>query len=313
MGLICNSCKNDWYRVGKEYKRKNSDKIDYKCSFCGSKQKPVFEEPTENSIEKINDTRDKKILVISDLHCGHYSGLTPPDWWSRKQDIQKECWEFYVNTTEKIGYIDALVLNGDGIEGKGSRSGGSELLTADLFEQSKMAEHCIKQVKFGKLFMTYGTPYHTSDGGTDFELGIANRFNGIIKDHLWLDVNGCIFDFKHKIAGSSVLQSRVGALIKEYIWNLEWHNIDGAPKSDVFIRSHVHYHMSVKDPNTFLGMTTPALQAPDTKFGGRQCSGTVHFGMILFEIPENYKDVDDVKFTVFKKHLKTTKSRSYKI
>ena len=307
MKLICNKCGKNWEEVGKAYHRQNSNKIDYYCTNCFNKQKPT-------SIQN----RPTKILVIADLHCGHKSGLTPPTWWVNPYDkkqyaIQKECWQFYVDTLEKIGYVDVVVLNGDAIDGKGKRSGGTEQITSDLFQQIKIVTECVQQIKFGKFFMTYGTPYHVSSDGDDFEMNIAEQFDGVIKDHLWLNVNGCILDFKHKISSSSVLQSRVNALVKEYVWNREWTNIEGAPCSDVIVRSHVHYHMSVKDPNSFLGMTTPALQAPDTKYGGRQCSGTVHFGVILFEIPQDYTDVDDVKFTVYKKHLESTRSRSIEV
>ena len=224
--------------------------------------------------------------------------------------MEKECWEFYATTIESIGHVDVVVLNGDAIDGKGTRSGGSELITNDLFQQVKIAKKCIEEISYDKFYMTYGTPYHVSSEGNDFEINLAESLNGVVKDHLWLDVNGCVFDIKHKIGGSSILASRVGALVKEYQWNNEWYKINGAPKANIFIRSHVHYHMSVCDPSIFLGMTTPALQAADTKFGGRQCSGTVHFGMILFEVEEDYNSIDDVSFKVYKKHLKSTQSKS---
>ena len=317
MKLICGNCKKDWSLVGRVYHRHDTNKRDFYCTNCFNKRRPI-EITNEQSCVVDTSQQKTKILVIADLHCGHKSGLTPPEWWvnpinTKRYDIQKECWEFFIKTIQNIGFVDVLVVNGDAIDGKGKRSGGSELITSDLFKQVKIAKSCINKINFNKMYMTYGTPYHVGTDGDDFELNIAESFDGVIKDHLWLDVNGCVFDFKHKIGGSTILQSRVGALIKEYMWNTEWHNINGAPKAQVFIRSHVHYHMSVKDPNSFLGMTTPALQAPDTKYGGRQCSGTVHFGMILFEIPKDYVDVDDIRFTVYKKHLESTRSESIKI
>jgi hypothetical protein len=271
--------------------------------------------PNNLDVLNVYDDNNKRILIISDLHCGHKAGLTPPEFWVNEHDaatnrLERECWEFYSNTLKQIGDVDVVVLNGDAIDGKGKRSGGSELLTTDLFIQSKIVRRCVEEINFNKFFMTYGTPYHVSSDGDDFEISIAEYFGGVIKDHLWLDVNGCVIDFKHKISGSSVLSSRVSALIKEYQWNREWSKINGAPEADVFIRSHVHYHMSVKDPNTFFGATTPALQAPDTKYGGRQCSGTVHFVMMLLEVPCNYHNVDDITIKIYKKQLTSTKSKS---
>ena len=257
-------------------------------------------------------------MLLGDLHCGAKSGLTPPEYWvnpydKRWRSIQEESWNFYSDTMNKIGYVDAVVVNGDSIDGKGTKSGGTELITTDLFEQVKIATRCLEEIDSNNYYFTYGTNYHISNNGDDFEVCLADNFNAVIKNHLWLDINGCVFDIKHKIGGSSVLSSRVSNLIKEFQWNREWVNINGAPKSDVFIRSHVHYHMSVKDPNSFLGMTLPALQSPNTKFGARECMGTVHFGCVLFEIPKDFKDVDDLKFTVYKKHLESVKSKSIKL
>lgn len=39
--LICSICKKDWKEVGHAWKRKDNEKIDYYCSGCQSKRKPV--------------------------------------------------------------------------------------------------------------------------------------------------------------------------------------------------------------------------------------------------------------------------------
>ncbi len=86
---------------------------------------------------------DKRLVIISDLHCGHRAGLTPPDWQSdfRKNsktqrnkfaELQRELWQFYADTINDLRPVDVLVVNGDAIDGKGSLSGGqnSESKTA---------------------------------------------------------------------------------------------------------------------------------------------------------------------------------------
>ena len=118
----------------------------------------------------------KKVLVIGDLHCGSIVGLTPPSWFiSSKRDkkvsaLQKEMWGNYKRMLDEIGYVDYLIVNGDAIDGHGKKSHGSELLTTDLLLQSEIAVECISEINFGKILLTHGTPYHTSnDGGEDFE------------------------------------------------------------------------------------------------------------------------------------------------
>lgn len=282
-----------------------------------------FNKNSDTSVKKILskclDVKYRKILVLADLHCGCKSGLTPPEWFcnesnKKRREVQEELWNWFLNTLNKeIGYVDAVVVNGDAIDGRGVRSGGTELMTSDLFKQVKIAERCLKEVQADKYYFIQGTDYHVSNDGNDFEILLADKFNGIIKDHLWLNVNGCTFDFKHKVASSSVFQGRVTPLLKEIQWNREWSKDGSAPRADILVRSHVHYHNMVTDNESYIAMTTPALQVADTKFGGRQCSGTVDLGMVLFEVPENYTSVCDVTVSVFKKNLDSMKSKSINI
>ena len=326
--LKCSNCNSNWLEHGNQWER-NDGKIDYRCGVCGIKRKPwdvKSEDYQWEANRKINElksyvgsnSRTKRILALGDMHCGHKAGLTPPEWWvnpyhKKEYNLMKECWEFYKETISKIGHVDAVIVNADCIDGKGTRSGGTELITTDQLEQVEIAKKCLEQIDSDKFFFTRGTPYHTSAGGEDYEDKLADDMNGIIKDHLWLDINGCVFDVKHKVGGSTIPHGRATSLMKEYVWNSEWAKMNGAPVGHIFLRSHVHYNIVVQDPTNYLCMTLPALQAADTKFGARQCSGTVHFGMVLFEVPGDYKDVDDVNFTVFRKKLESIESKSIKV
>lgn len=231
----------------------------------------------------------KTILAISDLHCGHRAGLTPPEWWVNDfQDglkaEQMESWEWYRKKLIEIGKVDVLFILGDCIDGKGARNGGVELITADRHEQVKIAIRCIEEIPADKLYMVHGTPYHTGED-EDFESMIAARVGGEIASQLWVDVNGIVFNLKHKIGGSSVPYGRGTPLGKENLWNRLWADIDGAPRANVFLRGHVHYHAFTGD-REFLSMSLPALQSPSTMYGARQCSGTVDFGMVSFRVRE---------------------------
>jgi hypothetical protein len=87
----------------------------------------------------------KRVLIMSDLHCGHRVGLTPPDWQyrpgvrSKWRKIQQACWNWYANEIEEAGPFDVVIVNGDAIDGRGERSGGTELLTTDRHEQVEIA------------------------------------------------------------------------------------------------------------------------------------------------------------------------------
>lgn len=225
----------------------------------------------------------KKIAFISDLHCGHRAGLTPIGW--QKEDHQKECFEYYKTMVRNIGKIDLLIVNGDAIDGRGDRSGGTEQNEMSMLEQCDMATKCIQLWNTKKIVMTYGTPYHVGKD-EDYEGLIANRLGAEIESHAFIKVEDCVIDAKHKIGGSSVPHGRATGLGKEKLWNMYWEEIKCQPKANVFVRGHVHYHHYTGDLN-YTAMTLPALQIASTKYGGRQCSGTVDWGMISAEIRDN--------------------------
>lgn len=241
----------------------------------------------------------KRILVLSDFHCGHVVGLTPPDHQSNRgqaRQVQEECWKHFVKSR---GKYDAIVLNGDQIDGDGKKSGGTEQLTTDRNEQAEMAAECVMAVCVDKatpIYSVYGTGYHTGNA-EDFEAGIPvllnkDGYNGQrVKSHLWLKVEGVTFDFKHHVGSSSVPHGRHSAVARERLWNVLWSDIGQSPRANVLIRSHVHYHNYCGGPG-WVAMTTPALQGLGSKYGARRCSGVVDFGYVVFTV-----DGDSFDFT----------------
>jgi hypothetical protein len=239
----------------------------------------------------------KRVLVISDTHCGHLVGLTNPGWWVVEKDIeasrtkrnkyanvQRQCWQFYADGLKKFGPFDVVLFNGDAIEGKGERSGSTELVTADREEQAEMAVAAIRpgMSRKSKLVMTFGTASHTGKE-EDWESLVASDLGAEkIGSHEWVDVEGVIFDLKHHCSSSSVPHGRHTAAARERLWNVLWAERQFQPKADIVVRSHVHYYDFCGGVN-WLGLTTPALQGMGTKYGGRVCSGTVDFGFLVFE------------------------------
>lgn len=237
----------------------------------------------------------KRLVVVSDFHCGHLVGLTPPQWWitakkageehypSAIRRTQKRMWGGYVASLNELKPIDVLVVNGDCIDGKGPRSGGTELITADREVQAKMAAQCIAQAQAKQVIMTYGTAYHAGDE-EDWENIVASDVKADkIGSHEWIDIEGQIFDFKHKISRSTIPHGRHTAVARDRLWNLLWAERREQPKASVIVRSHVHYYNHCGGHN-WLAMTTPALQAAGTKFGARMVSGVVDLGFVHFDV-----------------------------
>lgn len=241
--------------------------------------------------------KNKRVVVISDLHCGHAVGLTPVSWHStlaksaptflkELEHTRQKLWQFYFDTIKKLQPIDVLLVNGDAIDGSGTRSGGVELITSDRHQQADMAAENIKLAKAKKVIMTFGTDYHTGEQ-EDFEMDIARDVKAEkISAHEWIDVNGLVFDMKHHIGSSSIPHGRHTQVSKERLWNILWADHGENPKANIIIRSHVHYH-NFCGGTDWLGLTTPALQGLGTRYGKRKCSGIVDFGLTHFDVDKN--------------------------
>jgi hypothetical protein len=192
-------------------------------------------------------------------------------------------WDFFAKRVKELGHIDICLVVGDCIEGKGAKSGGTELLEADLMKQCTIAEEAIDYVGADQTYMVFGTSYHT---GSDFdaERKICNDVGAVkIGSHDWINVNGLVFDYKHHVGSSQVPYARHTAVARERMWNMFWNEWDEFPKADVFLRGHVHY-FDYCGGYGWLAMTLPALQGYGSKYGSRICSGTVDFGFVHFDV-----------------------------
>lgn len=236
-------------------------------------------------------TGESIVLFESDLHAHHRAGLNSPDWWMPDHGayakwgiVQRELYEARAEILERIGAVDIHVINGDAFDGRGECAGGTELLADPSWEnQIANAEASLRIVRFRgdpKRLLIRGTPYHVG-WDADYEDALASHLQAKIKDHGFFSAGGVMFDCKHKLGTSAVPYGRATPLAREYIWNLLWHERMEQPRAQVVIRSHVHSYNFVGGKN-YLAMSTPGLQAAGTKYGGRQCSGTIDWGLVVF-------------------------------
>ena len=244
----------------------------------------------------------KRGIAIADPHCGSLVGMTPPGWQVKRPSksttkrskwsvIQSETWDSYLYILKTYGPFDFGFSNGDMIDGPGGRSGGTEQITTDREEQADMAIEVHDQVrryarKGFEWVGTFGTSYHTGEQ-EDWESIIAERAGfKKIGSHEWISVNGCIFDMKHHCASSSIPHGRFTATAKERMWNVLWHERDLVPKASVILRAHDHYFNYCGGAG-WLAVAQPALQGMGSKFGARRCSGTVDWGVVIFDVADD--------------------------
>jgi len=234
--------------------------------------------------------KSKKLLVISDPHCGHDVGFTPPRWEHKDplhddHIMRRAVWDWAEETLFPIK-PDILIVNGDAIDGKGGKSGSTEQIYPDRVDQVEMAADIIRMFKAKHIFMTYGTPYHTGDLEDWEDLIAKDVMAEKIGSEDSLEVNGKVINYRHHIGRSSVPHGRHTAVAKEALWNRLWSERGEFPKANIIIRSHVHY-FSYAGSHEWVGITTPALQGYGTKYGTRRVSGTVDIGALYFEFDKN--------------------------
>ena len=255
------------------------------------------EEDMNDVIEKISTPKKSnnfvRVLFTGDWHCGHETGLVPPSWQYNlnnkkrkiKAKIQREIWNYFYNSIKEINkekQIDVIIGNGDMIDGRGYRSGSTELVTVDRLQQADMAIECLNIINADKIYLTYGTPYHTGDA-EDFEDYIAEAFdNAEISDELYVEINGKVIDAKHKVGNTSVPYSKATQISKQLLMSdLRAIKLD-TRRVDILTRAHVHKYVEYRDAE-HIAFTTPALQV-GSKFGKRQCDGMIDVGMIVVDI-----------------------------
>lgn len=244
---------------------------------------------------------DRRVVVVSDLHCGHIAGLTPPqfqegtrepeDKWdevtrlhNKADTVVKETWEHYTRLAAELQPIDVLLVAGDCVDGTGDKTGGAELLEADPEVQQSMAAACLKVMRAKKIVIVYGTAYHVGHKGYDYENGVARRVKAEkIGAHDWPEINGLVFDLKHKIGRSSIPHGRATPMKRAALWNALWADEDLQPRARVVLRGHVHY-FDYEGNSTHLGIILPALQAMGTRYGARECEGIVNWGLLHFDV-----------------------------
>ena len=225
----------------------------------------------------MSDEQPKRILPISDLHAGSIYGLLPPKFLAssgaeiNQNAGQKYLWQCWSHMSATVGIIDALVINGDAIDGSQYRNEGTELCLPMLEDQSEAAFQSIRflweAIGKPKIYCVAGTEYHDSKAGREMEvvaerLG-AEKYQGLgtgryCREVLDLEVNGAILNFSHgtSIAGGLY---RATPPDREAVWSALAGKSGKSPKADVVVRSHAHHYVHVEHPSKH-AVITPCWQ-----------------------------------------------------
>lgn len=251
----------------------------------------------------------KRILLTGDWHCGHRFGLLPPSLSGLygTSAVRTKGWNFFEEGLRKWKPFDIVMVNGDAVDGPGTRNGGVEALTTNMEEQTDIAIKVGRRIATlngvePRFIFTRGTGYHTgeredwenqvADAFADYD-GVTRKRRDYIGDIMNVKVEDLQFNLRHHIGSSGLPHTRGGPIAKEMVWHALNELWDKLPKADIFVRSHVHYFMKVEMIDR-MGLTLPALQLYSS-FGAKRCTGHVDYGFVVV-------DVDGVN-TTWHKHI----------
>lgn len=224
-----------------------------------------------------------RVLSISDTHSGNIAGLTPEKFNPQSEDDYKRyvyrrgLYEWFCKQVDALRPIDICVSDGDLIDGKGEKSGGTEQVTTDRTKQIEMATEFLSFIDAKEYLFAFGTGYHVGHE-EDWESIIANEFHTKAEDVVTKDVNGLCMKWRHHISNS------VNAMIKQQENDIKW-SINGEfEKADVMIFGHVHhYEAHVNRFGTVI--VSPSLQGlGGSQLGSRRMGGIVDYGLLHFDV-----------------------------
>ena len=235
------------------------------------------------------------MLVMSDTHIGALGGLVPPRFQisgepraddeskhaaARRQytaAVQRAMWNWAALNILRLR-PKVLVLNGDIIDGRQRKSSGEGLWSTKIKDQADAAISVFRQFRRAgtKVYMIRGTVYHDGESGEEY---IADALDAEIAEHPFLEINGVVFDLRHKEGGATAPAGRP-ALRNSMLSNLLWAAKEQQPVADVTIRSHLHSYYHEGD-DRWLGIITPGYQWLSS-YGQLEVNRPITVGSVYF-------------------------------
>ena len=228
-----------------------------------------------------------KILVLSDLHFGSTSGLTPPGSMSEDySEIQVPFWNWFSTQIAKYAPFDHLIGLGDFTDGEGKK-GTLDTCINDVRKQAKAAASVLTStsVPNDRIHLVRGTPFHSA-GTSEYEDHITDLLPGAsIKNVQKLEIEGWKIHARHVQGRSDVPYGQGTPLFKELARMEHEAFRDTKDAPDILLRGHVHYSAHVGKHGR-LAISCPCLQLPISESNGRRYSAweyDVGFGVLTLE------------------------------
>jgi len=192
------------------------------------------------------------LLLISDLHVGSTFSLWPRNHQHtggehKLAGYQEWLLDRFNEMVEGLPRLDAVIINGDLLDGENEKQSGRGCITSDPADQAAAAIVILSALrkKSRHIFLVRGTPYHegASHEGLEYvgsELkcerwGAANRYSDQVLERRW---QGHVINATHHQTTGFIYQ--LGAASRTAMFAAIAEADKGAVRADIIVRSHTH-------------------------------------------------------------------------
>ncbi|HOJ96856.1 MAG TPA: hypothetical protein PK024_08495 [Methanospirillum sp.] len=240
----------------------------------------------------------KKILCISDLHCGSLNGLIPYNFTDDinnelfiLNDVQRYLFQQWIHMCNTIRNIDYCIVCGDLVDGANYGEKGKGQITTDIYTQAKMACHLLKMIDTKNFVIVDGSGYHVGQEISG-DMLVADMLNGHFGNpDIELTCESITFHIRHHEQWSRDPGGRHTAARKEANVSVLQNE-----KIDVFIRGHIHSFNYNGDKRN-MTVILPAWKGPD-KFQRKKYMEIPDNGYVVFTVNNNIYNWEQTIFNI---------------
>lgn len=218
-------------------------------------------------MKKSKAPRPMRVVAVADMHVGSRVGLANParspinDALAPVRVALFDVWEAAAHGPWHAP--DALIVNGDVIEGQNRKGGGAGTWSTQLLEQADHAVGLLRMWDAKRVYVIRGSGYHVETNGLQVEEYVARQLRAEeypgqesidpeLRDrsgwHWYLHLGGVTFHVSHHISVSKVfhyqstptarqmLQAKLNDMLRHHVSRY---------KTDIVLRGHSHYYNMV--------------------------------------------------------------------
>ena len=239
----------------------------------------------------------KKILVISDLHCGADTAICIPDFevnsereeiktTVRANKVQEELfkqWQQMIDEHKRFDYVFNLADNIEGINRKGY---GLGTIQSDLSWQTEMAIELLKMIPCRRHVGTQGSSYHVNSQASGDRAVIKTlsqiyheRF--VFGDQVIFDVEDVKFHLRHVTPFTRQKVLSQSSLKRDILEALDEGKHTG--RINCFLRGHTHRYAGLDYKPYFAGYVSPCWKISD-QFIQQRSIQNPDIGYLIIEV-----------------------------